>query len=201
MFIREIKKKNPNSPKIFTYHRLVESFRVQDKTRQRVVLDLGTLNLPRERWNDLANRIEELVISRGPRLVPLPEEIELLAVTYAQRIQRKRPIGCFFHGGATGVMVLSWRRLPGGGFDRGDVGEGLCGLRLWPRRAGVRRARAGRHTAPSHWHWRFRSGCKLSRWLWRHAAPEKSQFFRPTAKGRMAFSVRLLSGRRRPSLR
>ncbi len=90
MFIREIKKKNPNSPKIFTYHRLVESFRVQDKTRQRVVLDLGTLNLPRERWNDLANRIEELVIGRGPRLVPLPEDIELLAVSYAQRIQQKK---------------------------------------------------------------------------------------------------------------
>jgi len=54
------------------------------------VLDLGTLNPPRERWNDLANRIEELVIGRGPRLVPLPEEIELLAVTYAQRIQQKK---------------------------------------------------------------------------------------------------------------
>jgi len=90
MFIREIKKKNPNSPKIFTYHRLVEAFRVQDKTRQRVVLELGRLDLPRERWNDLANRIEELVTGRGPRLVPLPEEIELLALTYAQRIRRKQ---------------------------------------------------------------------------------------------------------------
>ena len=90
MFIREITKKNPNSPKIFTYHRLVEAIRVQDKARQRVVLELGTLDLPRERWKDLANRIEELLNGRGPRLLPLSEEIELLAVTYAQRIRRKQ---------------------------------------------------------------------------------------------------------------
>ena len=31
--------------------------------------------------------------------------------------------------------------------------------------------------------------------------PENSQFLRPTAKGRMAFSARLLSGRSRPSSR
>jgi len=61
MFIREIQKKNPNSPKVFISHRLIESVRTPRGPRQRVVVNLGQLDLPKENWKELANRIEDLV--------------------------------------------------------------------------------------------------------------------------------------------
>ncbi|MBW2305695.1 MAG: transposase, partial [Deltaproteobacteria bacterium] len=88
MFIREIKKKNPDSDRVFIYHRLMESVRTPKGPRQRIVLNLGRLDLPRDEWKTLANRIEEIV-SGQQSLIPLPAPIEEQAQHYARLLRRK----------------------------------------------------------------------------------------------------------------
>jgi hypothetical protein len=61
MFIREIVKKNPGYLKPFVYHRLIEAVRTPMGPRQKVLLNLGTLDIPRGEWKTLANRIEEIL--------------------------------------------------------------------------------------------------------------------------------------------
>ena len=90
MYIREIQKKNPSSPKTFISHRLIESVRTPRGPRQRAVLNLGRLDLPKEQWKALANRIEELLHGYEQVTVPVPDEIETLARHYAKQILRKR---------------------------------------------------------------------------------------------------------------
>lgn len=85
MFIREVRKKNKGSRKVFVYHRLIESYRTPKGPRQRVVLDLGKLALPKDQWKSLANRIEQIVAGQQI-LVPVSEHVEALAHHYADII-------------------------------------------------------------------------------------------------------------------
>jgi len=89
MFIREIKKKNNNSDKIFRYCRLVESVRTSAGPRQHVVLDLGKLDLPKKQWKELADRIEQIASGQLP-LFPVSEDIESLAQHYARLLIKKK---------------------------------------------------------------------------------------------------------------
>lgn len=53
MYIREVKTKSKD--KTYTVHRLVEAYKTKDgKPRQRVILHLGTLDVPKNRWKELA---------------------------------------------------------------------------------------------------------------------------------------------------
>ncbi len=70
MFIRAITKKNPGYDKTFTYHRLMESIRTPKGPRQRVLLNLGYLDLPSADWKTLANRIEEILLAQASFLAP-----------------------------------------------------------------------------------------------------------------------------------
>lgn len=88
MFIREITKKNPGYDKVFTYHRLMESVRTPKGPRQRVILNLGYLEIPAAQWKTLANRIEEILSSQESFFLP-PPHIESLAQHYAQLLRRK----------------------------------------------------------------------------------------------------------------
>jgi len=88
MFIREITKKNPGSPKTFVYHRLMDSVRTPRGPRQRILLNLGQLDLPRSDWKALANRIEEVLLGQESFVTPGPH-IESLAQHYAQLLRRK----------------------------------------------------------------------------------------------------------------
>jgi len=90
MYIREIRKKNPHSPKLFISHRLIESVRTPRGPRQRVVINLGHLDLPKERWKELANRIEGLLYGYKSSTVPIPSEIETRAMHYTKQILRKQ---------------------------------------------------------------------------------------------------------------
>ena len=90
MFIREIQKKNPNSPKVFISHRLIESVRTPRGPRQRVVINLGQLDLPKENWKELANRIEDLLSGYEGSTVPISAGIETLARHYTKQILRKQ---------------------------------------------------------------------------------------------------------------
>ena len=90
MFIKEIKKKNKGYEKIFTTHRLMESYRTEKGPRQRTVLNLGKLDIPEEQFKLLADRIEALISAQTSFLTPeIPEEIEVLARHYSDKIVQK----------------------------------------------------------------------------------------------------------------
>ncbi|RKY23297.1 MAG: IS1634 family transposase [Planctomycetota bacterium] len=90
MYIREIQKKNPNSPKVFISHRLIESVRTPRGPRQKAVINLGQLDLPKENWKELANRIEDLLRGYKSSTVPISARIETLARHYTKQILRKQ---------------------------------------------------------------------------------------------------------------
>jgi transposase len=88
MLIKEIKKRNPTSSATRSYHRLVESVRTSKGPRQRNLLNLGRLDIPKEEWRLLANRIKELVYGQQG-MISLPPHIESLAHYYALLLRRK----------------------------------------------------------------------------------------------------------------
>lgn len=57
---------------------LVESYRADKGPRQRILLDLGKLTIPKEQWKLLANRIEEIINGQNA-LFEIEAEIETLA--------------------------------------------------------------------------------------------------------------------------
>ena len=59
MFIRETIKKKAKSQ--YIQHQLVESIRTANGPRQRIILNLGTISLPKIKWKELANAIESLL--------------------------------------------------------------------------------------------------------------------------------------------
>jgi hypothetical protein len=89
MFIRETKKSNKGYQKQFIYHLLVESYRTDKGPRQRVLLDLGKLTIPKEQWKLLANRIEEIINGQKSILETEPE-LETLAQHYANLLIHKK---------------------------------------------------------------------------------------------------------------
>ncbi len=87
MFIRRTVSKNKkyDNEKYYTY-RLVESYRVGDKVRQRVLLNLGSdFNVDKEKWSILSNRIEDIV-KRRESLFETDKELESLAQQYALQL-------------------------------------------------------------------------------------------------------------------
>ena len=87
MFIRRTvsKSKKYNDEKYYTY-RLVESYRVDGKVKQRVLLNLGpSFNVEKENWSILSTRIEDIIKQRGS-LFEIDKELELLAQQYALQI-------------------------------------------------------------------------------------------------------------------
>ncbi len=91
MFIKEIKKKNPGYDKVFITHRLVESYRTEKGPRQRTILNLGRLDLPKEQWKALADQIEA-ELSGQKSLYPVDKHIAELAAHYAHLIVQKKLI-------------------------------------------------------------------------------------------------------------
>jgi transposase len=89
MFIRAKEKRNRGSKKIYYTHKLVESVRTNQGPRQRILLNLGTLELEQKHWKFLADRIEELLTGQR-RLFPLDENIETLAQHYKKLIVHKK---------------------------------------------------------------------------------------------------------------
>ena len=89
MFIKEIKKQNKGYEKVFISHRLMESYRTERGPRQRKILSLGKLDLPKEQWKLLADRIEEKVIGQESFL-SIDENVESLATHYASLIIQQK---------------------------------------------------------------------------------------------------------------
>lgn len=94
MFIREVRKrlKGPQGDDYeYVHHRLVESIRTAQGPRQKVVLNLGTLEVAREKFKTLANMIEALVYptAQSPLFDDDPELVTL-ARHFAEQVLRKR---------------------------------------------------------------------------------------------------------------
>jgi len=90
MFIRSVKKRLKDSKYEYIHLRLVESFRTSKGVRQRVILNLGSLELPKENWKDLANAIEGYLIN-GSNLFDIEDDhINKLALHFSEVIKKNR---------------------------------------------------------------------------------------------------------------
>src|SRR5210317_36429 len=87
MFIRE--KSKTVKGKKYIQHQLIESIRTPAGPRQRVVLNLGVLDLHPDKWKALANTIESEV-HKQPALFVTDPQIEKLARHYAKVIIREK---------------------------------------------------------------------------------------------------------------
>ncbi len=86
MYIRRTLSKAGKGRKKYYTYRLVESYRIGDKVRQRTLLSLGSdFSLPKEQWADLARRIDEILQNRDS-LFGVDKTTETLAGNYAARI-------------------------------------------------------------------------------------------------------------------
>jgi len=90
MFIRAVDKKNKQEGKTYRYYRLVHSYRIGDKTRQQVLLNLGSLeDLPREKHKLLADKIEELLTGTKSMFQSTDKQIDVLARKFSSEIIKK----------------------------------------------------------------------------------------------------------------
>ncbi|MCP4268925.1 MAG: transposase, partial [Candidatus Brocadiaceae bacterium] len=86
MFIREKTKKSKGKKK-YIQHQLIESIRTKAGPRQHIVLNLGQLHLPEEKWKELANCIEGLLTNQRS-LLPQDPEVEAKARHCANQIRQ-----------------------------------------------------------------------------------------------------------------
>ena len=89
MFIRKVTKKFKDGGTEYVQHRLVEAVRTPQGPRQRVILNLGTLEIPEEQHKNLADTIEALLSSQ-PGLPAADPGISGLARHFTDLILRKR---------------------------------------------------------------------------------------------------------------
>jgi hypothetical protein len=87
MFIRE--KSKTVKGKKYIQHQLIESIRTPAGPRQRLVLNLGFVDLHPDKWKELANTIENEVHKQS-RLFVTDPQIEKLAKHYAKVIVREK---------------------------------------------------------------------------------------------------------------
>lgn len=86
MYIRRTTIKSRKDGKQYFTYRLVESHRIGKKVRQQTILNIGTtFSLPRDQWQSLCSRIQD-IISGQKNLFEANQEIERLAQDYAARI-------------------------------------------------------------------------------------------------------------------
>ena len=84
MYIREVVTVNPKTKTKYASHRLVESVRTEAGSRQRSIMHLGSLALPKEDWPQLA-RVLEARLSAQTSLFEADERI----VEAADRVMEK----------------------------------------------------------------------------------------------------------------
>lgn len=83
MFIRETT--TTKNGKRYQQHKLIESIRTQLGPRQRVILHMGKIKVPKEQWKALANAIEA-AYKKQESLIAADPEIQKLAKHYAAQI-------------------------------------------------------------------------------------------------------------------
>ena len=89
MYIKKVKKSNSGSKKTYYYLHLVENVRTPSGPRQRLILNLGRLNIPRDKYKELANCIEAILTGQSA-LFSFDPSIERHARKAAEKIREKR---------------------------------------------------------------------------------------------------------------
>jgi transposase len=89
MYIKKVKKQNPGAKKAYQYLHLVENVRTEKGPRQRLILNLGVIDVPPEKYKELANCIEAM-LSGQQTLFSLDPKIERHARQAVHDIVRKR---------------------------------------------------------------------------------------------------------------
>ncbi len=89
MYIRSIKVANGKTKKQYTYLNLVENIRTDKGPRQRIILNLGKLDIDSSQYKALSKRIEN-ILSGTRELFDLDEDIEKIAQQVSDRIFTKR---------------------------------------------------------------------------------------------------------------
>jgi len=89
MYIKKVVKDNGKSKKKYEYLHLVESVRTADGPRQRLVLNLGKLDIDPLLYKSLARRIEDILTGQTS-FENVPLEIEKIAGISASKIFKKR---------------------------------------------------------------------------------------------------------------
>jgi transposase len=89
MYIRKVKKRNKGSDKVYEYLHLVEGVRTVRGSRQRLILNLGKLDIGPDDYKALANSIENRLTGQSDFFKEDPK-IGELAGQAAKRIRKKR---------------------------------------------------------------------------------------------------------------
>ena len=89
MFIRRTKTRTTDSGEHYYSYRLVTTYRVGARVRQRTLINLGSgFGFPREQWPELTQRIEQIVLGQQALLPPSPE-VEHEAQNIAAQLSSK----------------------------------------------------------------------------------------------------------------
>lgn len=80
MFIREYKQTNKQTGEVYIKHKLVTSVRTEKGPRQRIVMPLGTLTIPRIDWKRLAHALECRITGQQSLLQEHDADLERLAL-------------------------------------------------------------------------------------------------------------------------
>ena len=83
MYIRTVTKSNSQGSKKYKNHQLVEAIRTDKGSRQKLLLSLGRLQVPKEKWPRLVARIKA-IIQNQESLFAEDNDIEKAAQKYAQ---------------------------------------------------------------------------------------------------------------------
>jgi len=89
MFIRKVAKRNGRTRKRYEYLQLVESVRTEKGPRQRLVLNLGNIDLDPSQYQSFARRIEEILTGQRS-MIELDRHLERSAREAAGKIFKKQ---------------------------------------------------------------------------------------------------------------
>ena len=88
MYIKRVQKAHRGSKKTYQYLHLVENLRTENGPRQRLILNLGAVDVPPEQYKELANCIEAMLTGQR-QLFSSDRRIEKLARGAADKIRTK----------------------------------------------------------------------------------------------------------------
>lgn len=88
MYIKRVRKSNRNSKKCYEYLHLVENVRTENGPRQRLIMNLGSMNVAPEKYKELANCIDGMLTGQQ-ELFSTDPNIEKLARKTADKIRDK----------------------------------------------------------------------------------------------------------------
>jgi transposase len=85
MYIKKVRKNNGSSKKSYEYYHLVESIRTEKGPRQKLILNLGQLDIDPSQFKSLAKRIED-ILTGNQSFFELDKNIEKIASLASKKI-------------------------------------------------------------------------------------------------------------------